>query len=232
MNTSEHDFMVKSVVSFYSEDAIHETKILLFEECIETKLRLKTYRNDEKAKRDCDDIIVKFNEVGSDCPRFVAADLSNVPVTTSDAFDLAKLSKNIEYVLNLKSRVSESFATLSCLQIDFKSILHKCNKIDMLTDEIMALKLSIAAKDGGLPLTQSSSSVVNYGDLDSQSDVSSVKSESSDDELQVLDADDEREEPSQETVKPKVVKVLEKCTKNLIGHSRLAFNNHESNIDC
>ena len=28
------------------------------------------------------------------------------------------------------------------------------------------------------------------------------------------------------------VKVLEKCAKNLIGHSRLAFNNHESNIDC
>ena len=28
------------------------------------------------------------------------------------------------------------------------------------------------------------------------------------------------------------IKVLEKCTKNLIGHSRLAFNNHESNIDC
>ena len=28
------------------------------------------------------------------------------------------------------------------------------------------------------------------------------------------------------------VKVLEKCTKNLIGHSRLAFNDHESNIDC
>ena len=28
------------------------------------------------------------------------------------------------------------------------------------------------------------------------------------------------------------IKVLEKCTKNLIGHSRLDFNNHESNIDC
>ena len=28
------------------------------------------------------------------------------------------------------------------------------------------------------------------------------------------------------------LKVLEKCTKNLIGHSRSAFNNHESNIDC
>ena len=29
-----------------------------------------------------------------------------------------------------------------------------------------------------------------------------------------------------------IIKVLEKCTKNLIEHSRLAFNNHESNIDC
>ena len=29
-----------------------------------------------------------------------------------------------------------------------------------------------------------------------------------------------------------MLKVLEKCTQNLIGHSRLAFNNHESNIDC
>ena len=29
-----------------------------------------------------------------------------------------------------------------------------------------------------------------------------------------------------------LLKVLEKCTKNLIGHSRLAVNNHESNIDC
>ena len=30
----------------------------------------------------------------------------------------------------------------------------------------------------------------------------------------------------------RTVKVLEKCTKNLIGHPRLAFNSHESNIDC
>ena len=34
------------------------------------------------------------------------------------------------------------------------------------------------------------------------------------------------------TIRDSYVKVLEKCTKNLIGHSRLAFNNHESNIDC
>ena len=29
-----------------------------------------------------------------------------------------------------------------------------------------------------------------------------------------------------------LIKVLEKCTKNLIGYSRLALNNDESNIDC
>ena len=34
------------------------------------------------------------------------------------------------------------------------------------------------------------------------------------------------------SIKSVYIKVLEKCTKNLIGHSRLAFNNHESNIDC
>ena len=34
------------------------------------------------------------------------------------------------------------------------------------------------------------------------------------------------------TIRQGTLKVLEKCTKNLIGHSRLAFNNHESNIDC
>ena len=34
------------------------------------------------------------------------------------------------------------------------------------------------------------------------------------------------------TMSSDTFKVLEKCTKKLIGHSRLAFNNHESNIDC
>ena len=70
----------------------------------------------------------------------------------------------------------------------------------------MALKLSIAAKDGGLPLPQPASMpiVENLVDIDSQSDISSVKSESSDDELLVLDADDKQEEPEQEPNQPKV----------------------------
>ena len=40
MNNSKHDFIVKTVVDFYSEDDIHEAKVLLFEECIETNMRL------------------------------------------------------------------------------------------------------------------------------------------------------------------------------------------------
>ena len=205
MNTSEHDFMTKSLVSFYSEDAIHEAKILLFEECVETKLRLKTYRNDQ-AKHDCEDIVIKLNEVGSNCPRFVAANLNNVPITTSDAFDLAKLSMNIEHVLRLESHVSDSFATLKCLQGDFSSILKRCSTIDMLADEVMALKLLIAAKDGGLPLPQPDTSTEKKSDIEMESDDSSVFSETSDDKLLVLDADDEQEEPAPVLTKQKVVK--------------------------
>ena len=59
MNTTEHDFMIKSVVSYFSEDDIHEAKILLFEECKQTNLRLKTYRNDG-SKHDCEDIVNKY----------------------------------------------------------------------------------------------------------------------------------------------------------------------------
>ena len=108
-------------------------------------------------------------------------------------------------MLQLESQVSDLFAALSCLQVDFKSILKRCNKIDVLTDEIMALKLSIAVTDGGLPLPQPASIVEkNLVDTASQSDISSVKSESSDNELLVLDADDEQEEPEQEPKQPKI----------------------------
>ena len=110
-DTLKHDFRVKSLVSFHSEDAIHEAKILLLEECTNTRLRLKTYINDE-AKGDCEDVVITLNEVGSNCPRFLPADLSNVPITTYDAFHLAKLSMNVEHALRLESHVSDSFATL------------------------------------------------------------------------------------------------------------------------
>ena len=78
MNTTEHDFIVKTVGDFYSEDDIHEAKILLFEECIETNMRLKTYRT-EAAKHDCVDIINKLNEVGAKLPNICCCKLKSYP---------------------------------------------------------------------------------------------------------------------------------------------------------
>ena len=114
-------------------------------------MRLKTYRK-EAAKHDCVDMINKLNEIGANCPTFVAANLNHIPITTADSFDLSKLCRNIEMVRELENSVTNSFATLSCLQSDFSVVLKKCSKIDLLIDEMAALKLSIAAKDGGLPL--------------------------------------------------------------------------------
>ena len=127
MNTTEHDFIVKTVGDFYSEDDINEAKILLFEECIETNMRLKTYRT-EAAKHDCVDIINKLNEVGANCPTFVVANLNHIPITTADSFDLSKVCRNIEMVRKLENSVTNSFATLSCLQSDFHIVLKKMFK--------------------------------------------------------------------------------------------------------
>ena len=105
MNTSKHDFIVKTVVDFYSEDDILEAKVLLIEECIETNMRLKTYRT-EAAKHDCVDIINKLNEVGANCPTFVAVNLNHIPITTADPFDLSKICRNIEMDQNLENSVT------------------------------------------------------------------------------------------------------------------------------
>ena len=186
MNTTEHDFIIKTVVDFYSEDDIHEAKILLFEECIETNMRLKTYRK-EAAKHDCVDMINKLNEIGANCSTFVAANLNHIPTTTADSFDLSKLCRNIEMVRKLENSVTNSFATLSCLQSDFSVVLKKCSKIDLLIDEMAALKLSIAAKDGGLPLE---SSVSSAKDLQTDDNSSSSGTEVSDTETE-SESDDE-----------------------------------------
>ena len=73
----------------------------------------------------------------------------------------------------------------------------------MLTDEVMALKLSIVAKDSGLPLPRPISSGDNDNEESHQSDDSSEQSESSDDDEISFEADDEREEPEQELIEPK-----------------------------
>ena len=60
----------------------------------------------------------KLNEIGAICPKFVAANLSHIPITTADSFDLSKICRNIEMARNLENSVTNSFVTLSCLQSD------------------------------------------------------------------------------------------------------------------
>ena len=74
--------------------------------------------------------------------------------------------------------MSDSFTTPKCLQVDFNSMLKRCSTIDLLADEVMALKLLIAAKDGVLPLSQPDTSTEKKSDIEMESDDNSVFSKS------------------------------------------------------
>ena len=124
MNSMEHDAIVKSVTSLYAEDDIDNAKKLMFEKCKESKIRHKNYIND-KSKLNCQDIINKFNEVGVDCPMFVAADVNKLPLATVGAFDLNAISNNLATLLQMNGEVKSAFAAISLLQTDLKSVMDK-----------------------------------------------------------------------------------------------------------
>ena len=145
ISRTNHDFVKKTVADFYSKDAIHDAKLLLFEKCSMTALRNKSYTKDA-AKMDCRDIVIKLNEVGYNCPRFVAKDIAKLSLATLDAFDLAKISKDIADVLKVEEKVANSFSTLQCLQADFQMVLEKCAKIDNITTEVASMKLLLETK--------------------------------------------------------------------------------------
>ena len=109
-----HDILIKSVADFYSKEEIHISKTLLFKKCKETDMRFKKY-NIDSARLDGRDIVNKLNEVGVDCPIFIAKDVSTLPLATPDTFDLAKISKNINDVMKIEENVMSSFTALSCL---------------------------------------------------------------------------------------------------------------------
>ena len=147
MNTNDHDFIIKTVVEFYSEEEINSAQHLLFETCEETNLRMKTYRKDA-AKLYCRDIMNKFNEAGVHCPTFVAVNIAKLPVVTADAFNLARISKDIMSILSIEKNEANSLATLDCLQSDVTSVLDKCSKIDVIANELERLKFAIDRRNG------------------------------------------------------------------------------------
>ena len=91
MSTNDHEFVIKTVVEFYTEEETSVAKKLLFETCPETALRLKAYCV-EAAKLNCCDIISKMNEAGVHCPSFVVLNIAKLPIVTADSFNIAKLS--------------------------------------------------------------------------------------------------------------------------------------------
>ena len=177
MSSMENDAIVKSVTSFYAEDDIDNAKKLMFEKCKESKIRHKNYRN-EKSKLNCQDIINKFNEVGEDCPMFVAADVNKLPLATVDAFDLNAISNNLATLLQMNGEVKSAFAAISQLQTDLQSVMDKLSVMG-------SMKASATVqKDDSCPEHSAEESPIDY---DNDSDSSPESNESS------CDADAETE---------------------------------------
>ena len=53
------------------------------------------------------------------------------------------MSKDIADVLRIESNVTTSFYALSCLQKDFKYVMHKCASIDKLSAKLDSMQTSI-----------------------------------------------------------------------------------------
>ena len=180
MSSIDHELLTKTVSEFYTDIEIHDAKKLLFENCKET-FRFKTY-NKDAAKMDCRDMLNKLNEVGLDnCPSFVAKSMNQLPMTTPDAFNMAKLSKDIASVMKIEDNVITSFYALSCLQKDFKYVMDKCASIDILTKQIDNLQQSIDKRYNRRIIESASSDSDSSGSDSSGSDSSDSEDEASDD---------------------------------------------------
>ena len=145
MMTTSHDIVIKSVTEFYRKEEINAAKMMLFAEC-DTTIRKKNY-NIDAARLDCQDIINVFNEAGLNCPTFVCKNVVKLPIATTDAFNLAKISKDISDVLRIEESVMSSYATMTCLQTDFQSVLNQCKKIDVLAEQIACVKTMIEKRN-------------------------------------------------------------------------------------
>ena len=163
MDNMAVDILSKILCDFYSETQISAAKNLLFEKCqIERGSRLIKRIGPNKKNSDVQDIITRFNEVGLDAPNFAAFNLANLPPTSLDSFDMAKLSMNL-------TNVSDTLAMLSCLQSDLNSVLKRSTEIADVAAEVVAVKSMVQNLAAHQPST-SVSSVPNSDDRDHEYD--------------------------------------------------------------
>ena len=192
MDNINHDYIVKTVADFYNENDIHTAKTMLFGCCKDTALRFKSYRMDA-AKLDCRDIITKMNEIGTECPTFVAKNVSLLPPTTADMFNLTKITNNIKDILKIESTVVESFGIMGCLQKDLDTMLEKFKVIDNLVQSVDAMKLAVDKRSARRIIeSESSSSDSDSGDetISDSSSIGDVPNSVGPADLSVKDATD------------------------------------------
>ena len=105
-----------------------------------------------------------MNEIGTDCPSFVAKNISLLPVATPDAFDLAKITNNIGEVMKLESTVLVSF------DIGLGTIMEKFKVMDSLIQSVVEMKLAMDKRCARRIIESDSSSPESDSDIDTDSD--------------------------------------------------------------
>ena len=221
MSTNDHEFVIKTVVEFYTEEEINVAKKLLFETCPETALRLKAYRIDA-AKLNCRDMINKMNEAGVYCPSFVALNIAKLPIVTADAFNIAKLSKDAVSVLNIEQNVATSSATLDSLQDNLASVLEKCSKIDAIADELEKLKSAVERRNGRRVIESDSSASESNPPNSTTEDATDEDIDNDTDENTDVDTDDDTDDNTDDNTDNDVFSVEASHVNHCQGEARIS----------
>ena len=221
MSTNDHEFVIKTVVEFYTEEEINVAKKLLFETCPETALRLKAYRIDA-AKLNCRDMINKMNEAGVHCPSFVALNIAKLPIVTADAFNIAKLSKDVVSVLNIEQNVATSSATLDSLQNNLASVLEKCSKIDAIADELEKLKSAVERRNGRRVIESDSSASESNPPNSTTEDATDEDIDNDTDENTDVDTDDDTDDNTDDNTDNDVFSVEASHVNHCQGEARIS----------
>ena len=129
------------------------------------------------------------NEAVVHCPTFVAVNIAKLPVVTADAFNLARMSKDIMSILSIEKNEANSLATLDCLQSHVTSVLDKYSKIDVIANELERLKSAIDRRNGRRVI-ESDSSTPESNSPHSTIDDSTNDDTDDDDDAEADDDDD------------------------------------------
>ena len=137
IDTLDVQTIINLCTNFYSDELIDSSKKLCFKIFKDNEnITLRKRQGRDKSINNIRDIISIFQTLGSDIPKFVAADLSNLPPITVNSIDvsgfLTKLSDLQTEMCNIKSRVDTQDVTSNNIS----------NLVKNNTDNILTLKVA------------------------------------------------------------------------------------------